>query len=87
MNFLKYFFISVIAIFAIAIFFISVYSRKPIRTLLLNSGLGLSILIIINLTEKLTGVSIPINEYTVTLSASFGLPAICSFLLLRIIFI
>lgn len=87
MSFLKYFFVAVLIIFAITILFISVYSRKPIRTLLLNSGLGLSVLIIIKLTEKYTGVSIPINEYTATLSASFGLPAICSFLLLRIIFI
>jgi len=87
---MKAFFIIVgimLSVFFLGILFFAVKSRKFIKTTLFNSFLGLSILAIIDLTYKLTGIYIPINWYTVLGSGIFGMPAVCGFLLLQIVFL
>ena len=48
--------------------------------------MGIAVMAVIDLTAKFTGVHIPVNQYTVTGSAVFGIPAVCGFLVLPIIF-
>lgn len=86
MEILKYGGIAAIAIGAVALLIFAAKTGKPFKTLLLNAFLGLAVMAIIDLTAKFTGVHIPVNQYTVVGSAVFGIPAVCGFLILPIIF-
>lgn len=73
-----------------ALIFICIFaslSRNFIKTILLNSFLGLFAIIIINLTTKFTGVNIPLNYYTVTGGLTLGIPGVIGVLILNIIMI
>lgn len=76
MEALKISAIVLISLGAFIIFIIALFSKKLIRTLLLNALLGIAALIVINLTASFTGVHIPVNQWTVGSSTVFGLPAI-----------
>ena len=85
---MKTFFIFLIVLlscFALAVVFFCIKSHKFFITLLFNAFVGVCVLAIIDLTAKLTGMFIPINPYTVTGSAVFGLPALALFLILQVI--
>ncbi len=87
MDFLKYFFFVIFVVTAFAMFIIFVKSKKPLILSLLNAIVGLFALSIIDLTSSYTGVYIPINWFTVGGSGILGVPAVCGFLLLKLIFI
>ncbi len=87
MNIYKYALILILSAFLITIMILFVLTKKPFKTLLLNAFIGICSLAILDLTSKLSGVYIPINAYTAFGAGIFGVPAICGFLLLRIIFI
>jgi len=74
-----------ICFFIILIF--GILSKKLIRILLLNAVLGIMALVIINLTSKFTHTFIPVNQLTVSGCSLFGIPAVCLFLILQVIFI
>lgn len=86
MEILKYGGIAVLAIGALALLICAAKTGKPFKSLLLNAFIGIAVMAAIDLTEKFTGVHIPVNQYTVTGSAVFGIPAVCGFLILPIIF-
>lgn len=86
MEILKYGGIAVIAVGAVALLIFAAKTGKLFKTLLLNAFLGIAVMAIIDLTAKFTGVHIPVNQYTVAGSAVFGIPAVCGFLILPIIF-
>ena len=77
--------IIVISLFSALLLLFSILSKKPIRTLIFNAFMGIVTLAIIDLTSKFTNVYIPINIYTVSGSAVFGIPALCGFLILKIL--
>lgn len=87
LDFFKYFYIILIVISALLIFVFALCSKKPLKTLILSSAIGLVLIILINLTSKYTNVHIPINWYTCTGGVMFGIPAIIGFLILNLIFI
>ncbi|MEE1161043.1 MAG: pro-sigmaK processing inhibitor BofA family protein [Acutalibacteraceae bacterium] len=87
MEILKYGGIAVLAIGALAILIFAAKTKKLFKTLLFNAFLGLAVMIIIDLTAKFTGAHIPVNWWTVTGSAVFGIPAVCGYLILPIIFL
>ena len=60
-------------------------SHKMIKSIFLNALLGFAAIAAINLTQKFTGVHIPLNWYTVGGSGIFGLPAVCGIILEQII--
>lgn len=60
-------------------------SHKMIRSIFLNALLGFAAIAMINLTQKFTGVHIPLNPYTVGGSGIFGLPAVCGAIILQVI--
>ena len=86
MDILKYGGIALLVIGARALLICSVKGGKPLKSLLLNAFMGIAVMAVIDLTAKFTGVHIPVNQYTVTGSAVFGIPAVCGFLVLPIIF-
>lgn len=86
MEFLKYGGIALAAIGGLAVLIFAVKTGKPIKALLLNSVSGLAALALIDITTRFTGVHIPVNVWSAGLSAGFGIPAVCLFLLLPIFF-
>ena len=86
MEILKYVAISFLSLSVFIIFCFAVKSRKTLKILLLNGFIGISLLAIINLTSRFSGVYIPINIYTVSGSGVFGIPALIGFLILSFIF-
>lgn len=60
-------------------------SHKMIRSIFLNALLGFAAIAVINLTQKFTGVHIPLNPYTVGGSGILGLPAVCGAIILQMI--
>lgn len=86
MEILKYGGIAVLAVGALALLIFAAKSGKPFKTLLLNAFMGIAVMAVIDLTAKFTGVYIPVNQYTAAGSAVFGIPAVCGFLILPIIF-
>ena len=87
MEILKYGGIAVLVIGALAILIFAAKTKKLFKTLLFNAFLGLAVMIIIDLTAKFTGAHIPVNWWTVGGCAVFGIPAVCGYLVLPIIFI
>lgn len=85
MDFLKYGAIVLLCITYIIILILSFKSRKPLRFLLFNAFLGVSVLFLIHFTKKLTGFSLPINEYTLFGVSTLGIPAVIGYLILNFI--
>lgn len=86
MEFLKYGGIALAAVGGLVILIFAFKTGKPLKALLLNAISGIAALMLINITARFTGVHIPLNQWTAGLSAGFGIPAVCLFLLLPIFF-
>lgn len=74
-------------VFAIIILLFTVFSKNKLKILFFNAISGILILALINLTSDITGVYLPINEYTVTYCTVFGTFGSVLFLLLNLIFL
>ena len=60
-------------------------NKKPLFKAFLSMLMGITALIIVNLTTFLTGVNIPISLFTVGVSAGGGLPGITLLLFLNLL--
>lgn len=87
MEILKYSAIVLLSVSGLIMFVFAVKSKKFFKTVFFNAFMGLILLSTIDLTAKFTGVYIPVNEYTVTGSAVYGIPALLMFLALKFVFI
>lgn len=65
---------------------LSLFCKKPFGTILFTAFCGVALLAVLNLTDKFTGIHIPINPYSVGVSASGGIIGVVGLLLLRLIF-
>ncbi len=74
-----------LALSAIFLLVLSIYSGRPFKNLALNAFVGLLTLGILNATSYLSGINIAINPITVVGAAVFSVPAVIGFLLLNII--
>lgn len=86
MNILKYGGISLVSLFSLILIVCAVRTHRTFKTLVLNALSGICVLAIIDLTSRFTGVCIPINGWTAAGSAIFGIPAVCGFVILPVIF-
>ena len=77
--------ITVISLFAAALLFLHIKSRRPLRSAIINALLGIAALAAVNLTHRFTGVRIPINIYTVPSVAVFGIPACAAMVVFQMI--
>lgn len=68
---------------AFVLLILHIKSHKMIKSIFLNALLGFAAIAVINLTQKFTGVHIPLNWYTVGGSGVFGLPCVCGIILLQ----
>ncbi len=64
----------------------AIKSKRTFKTLAFNAFLGISILLIFNLTSKLTHIEIFVNKLTVITASVFGIPGVLALLLLNMIF-
>ena len=87
MEIFKILFIVFLSVFALLFLFFSIKTKRFFQSLLINALAGLSVIIIINLTKRFTGIFIPINEYSVIISSAFGAPGVIALLLINIIFL
>jgi len=70
---------------ALVLLVLHIKSHKMIKSIFLNALLGFLAIILINITQKFTGVHIPVNWWTVGGSGVFGLPCVCGVILLQIL--
>ena len=70
---------------AFVLLVLHIKSHKMFKSIFLNAILGFMAIAVINLTQKFTGVHIPLNWYTVGGSGIFGLPCVCGIILAQII--
>lgn len=62
-------------------------SKNFVKLMFLNMLLGAATLIILKLISKFTGVEIWINQFTMSSTLIFGIPAVIGFIILKLIFI
>ena len=85
MVFFDYFVISLAGIAVLAVLFTLFKNKRVFKTLLNSSIWGLSLLIILAATNKLTGITINITPYTLGTSGIFGVPGVICVVLTKII--
>ncbi len=86
MEFIKYGEIAILSVGALAVLICAVRTHKPFKALFINFLASAAVTAIIDLTARYTGVNIPINEWTVSGAAVFGVPAVIGIVIMPIIF-
>ncbi len=86
MEIFKYCVLSLIVICFIVILIFASRTKKALSVLLFNSILGLAVFFGLYFTKKYTGITLAVNQFTIIGSALFGMPAVCGFLLLNLLF-
>ncbi len=85
MQALKIILLIIMVIYILVYIMLILCGLKPIRTLALFSLLGVLSLTAVNLTTKITGVGVPLNPWTLSISAAGGIPATIALLLMQTI--
>ncbi len=80
-------FIALSVIYVIVLFCIAFLGKKSFRYIAINAIIGLAILFALSLLSNITGFTVPINAYSLTISGLCGVPGIIMLLLLNIIFL
>ena len=70
---------------ALVLLVLHIKSHKFIKSIFLNALLGFAAIVVINLTQKYTGVFVPLNWWTVGGSGVLGLPCVCGVILLQVL--
>ncbi len=86
MQFVRISFIIILVIYLILLCYFAYKNGKIIKTLLLSALSGISVFAVVNLLSHFTGVGIPINGWTASASAIFGIPGVLGLLILRLFF-
>lgn len=74
-----------VSVCGFALLILHIKSHKITKSLFLNALLGISAVILINVTRRFTGVHIPINWWTLGGGGIFGIPCVCAVVLAQII--
>ncbi len=72
---------------AIALIIFSFRGKRPFRTMLITAFFGLITLALVCVSGIFTGVTLPINIWTVSCSALGGIPGVITLLILKMIFV
>ena len=86
MQFIKTSFIIILVVYIILLIYFSYKNGKVLRTLLISALSGILVFATVNLFSGISGVSIPVNFWTTTSSAVFGIPGVLGLLTLRLFF-
>ena len=60
--------------------------KRPVRSTLMSLLPGIAALAIINLTQPLTGVGLPVSRLSLSASALLGIPGVTSMLIIQAFF-
>ena len=74
-----------LSVCGLALLVLHIKSHTFFKSVIINALLGFSAIAVINLTQKFTGVFVPINWYTIIGSGTLGLPCVCGIILAQII--
>lgn len=80
-------FIVLAVIYGFVYLILAAKTGRPFKTVLLFAAAGIVGLLAVNLMAKYSGVSVPVNAFTVSAGAALGLPGTVGLLLLRMIFL
>lgn len=86
MQFIKIFSIILVCLYLLLLFIFAKKSGSFLRTLLLSALSGLLTMAVINILSGYTGVTLPVNLYTVLSSTALGVPGVLGLLTLRLYF-
>ena len=86
MQFIKTSFIIILVVYILFLIYFSYKNGKVLRTLLISALSGILVFAAVNLFSGISGVSIPVNFWTTTSSAVFGIPGVLGLLTLRLFF-
>ena len=75
------------AICAVALIIFAFRGKRPFRTMMITALLGLLALAAVCISGIFTGVTLPINVWTVSCSALGGVPGVITLLILKMIFV
>ncbi len=73
------------AIYLLVYIILAFCGKKPLKTIALCAVLGWISLAVVNLCSRFTDVYIPINAYSVSLTAAGGIPAAVAILAMRMV--
>ncbi len=77
---------AVAIIYFLVYIMLALFCKKPFRTIIFTAFCGIALLAALNFTDDFTGIHIPINPYSVGVSAAGGILGVVGLLLLRLIF-
>ncbi len=83
---LQYVFYAGGAVCAVALIIFAFRGKRPFRTMLITAFLGLLALAAVCISGIFTGVTLPVNPWTVGCSALGGIPGVATLLVLKLIF-
>ena len=83
LNLIKTIFIILASVYTVILIIFSILTKKPFKALIYNGLFGLFSFVLIDLTSFLTGIWIPINDFTVAISLLGGLPGVILLIIAR----
>lgn len=83
---LEYAFYAGGAVCAVALIVFAFRGKHPFRTMLITALCGLIALAVVCVSGIFTGVTLPVNPWTVTCAAVGGIPGVVTLLILKLIF-
>ncbi len=83
---IQYIFYAGGAVCAVALLIFAFRGKRPFRTMLITALCGLLTFAIVCISGIFTGVTLPVNPWTVICSALGGIPGVATLLILKIIF-
>lgn len=78
-------FIALSVIYVIVLMSIAFLGKKSFRYIAINAIIGIALLFTLSLSSGITGFSMPVNAYSISISGLCGVPGIILLLLLRLI--
>ena len=87
MNWIKIACLIIIFFYALIFSFLCLKTKRFMFSILINALLGIFLMTTINLTSKYSGVKIPVNEFSLSISSFLGVPGIILILLINLIFL
>lgn len=83
---LQYVFYAGGAVCAVALIIFAFRGKRPFRTMFVTAFLGLLTFAAVCISGIFTGVTLPVNPWTVGCSALGGIPGVATLLVLKLIF-
>lgn len=86
MNFFNYIAIAFFVISVLIVLFFAIRTKKFLKTLIISALIGISTLLILHFTSKLTGFSVEITPFTLGTAGIFGLSGVIAIVICKMIF-